>query len=58
MSAEPKPVPTVGEISNDAAELIKKGDKFYNNRDYDKAKEYYGKARFLLEEKNKSSKQQ
>ena len=57
MPAEPKPAPTVREISDDAAELIKKGDKLYNNRDYDKAKEYYGKARFLLEEKNKNSKQ-
>ena len=56
MPAESKPARTAREISDNAAELIKKGDKFYNNRDYDKAKECYGKARFLLEEKNKNSK--
>ena len=50
-SLEQRPVETVPE---DVAELIKKGDEYYNNKDYDKAREHYDKARFLVEEKKKN----
>lgn len=54
--AKAGPAPSKKKIPDDAAELMKKGDEFYNNGDYDQAREYYDKARFLLEGKNKSKK--
>lgn len=38
-------------VPEDVAELIGKGGEYYNNKDYDKAREYYDKARFLAAEK-------
>ncbi|MBU4376772.1 MAG: hypothetical protein KKD29_04760 [Candidatus Omnitrophica bacterium] len=49
-SLEQRPFETVPE---EVTELIKKGDEYYNNKDYDKAREHYDKARFLVEEKKK-----
>ncbi len=47
---EQRPFETIPE---DVAGLIKKGDECYSDKDYDKAREHYDKARFLAEEKKK-----
>ncbi|MFH0839794.1 MAG: hypothetical protein V1883_02115 [Candidatus Omnitrophota bacterium] len=49
-SLEQRPFETIPE---DVTELIKKGDEYYNSKDYDKAREHYDKARFLVEEKKR-----
>ena len=52
----PKPASPEKNMPEDVAELMKKGDDLYNSGDYDRAREHYDKARFLLEEKNKGNK--